>query len=273
MNTSKIRDYYVKEKIGSGAYGIVYRAMKQNDKSNYVIKSISLSGLNKVEVESVKQESKVLAKINSTYVVKHFESFIEKNKLIIVMEYCEQGDLSKLIQRQRLKKKPFEEKLIWQYFLQICLGLKYLHDNKILHRDVKTLNVFITGSGQIRIGDLGVAKSLMFTNNANTMVGTPYYLSPEICNEKSYDHKSDVWSLGVLLYELVTLSLPFNANNQGALVLKIIKGEYAEPSTKYSNLTELIRRILVVNPSKRPSIQDILALDGQDLNSGARGYR
>ncbi len=114
--------------------------------------------------------------------VKYFDSFIADNKLNIVMEFCDKGDLSKMLLDHRLASRggtSFPEMKIWKYFLQMCVGLNYIHKSKILHRDIKTMNIFITQEDDIRIGDLGVAKILSQTaNSAHTMVGTPFYLSP-----------------------------------------------------------------------------------------------
>ena len=102
--------------------------------------------------------------------------------------------------------------------------MKYIHDLKILHRDLKTSNIFLTSNGQIKIGDFGISKILQETNeNAQTTVGTPYYLSPEICQNKPYSYKSDVWSLGCILYELCTLRHAFNSSNLLGLVYKIVE--------------------------------------------------
>lgn len=102
-----------------------------------------------------------------------------------------------------------------------------MHTLKVLHRDIKTLNIFLTKDNSVRIGDLGVAKVLSHTANfAKTMVGTPYYLSPELCEEKPYNTKSDVWALGCVLYELCAHRHPFSSANQGALILKIIRGKF-----------------------------------------------
>jgi len=110
--------------------------------------------------------------------------------------------------------RSLEEPKIWKFFIEMCLGLHYLHSFKILHRDIKTINMFLGRGNQIKIGDLGVAKLLSQTNNmAHTIVGTPYYLSPELCEEKPYNHKSDIWSLGCVLYELCSFRHPFEANN------------------------------------------------------------
>ena len=124
----------------------------------------------------------------------------------------------------------------------MCIGLEYLHKNKVLHRDIKTLNMFLSKEEDIRIGDLGVAKVLEDTTNfAHTMVGTPYYLSPEMCEQKPYNEKSDIWALGCIMYELATYKHPFDATNQGALILRILKGRFTPIPTTYSvDLAELI---------------------------------
>jgi len=110
--------------------------------------------------------------------------------------------------------RPLEESRIWRFFIEMSLGLRYLHSNKILHRDIKTANMFLGKDYKIKVGDLGVAKLLSQTQNmAFTVVGTPYYLSPELCEEKPYNHKSDIWSLGCVLYELCTYRHPFDAKN------------------------------------------------------------
>ena len=157
--------------------------------------------------------------------------------------------------------RPLEEKKIWKFFIEMCLGLRYLHQNKILHRDIKTTNMFLGKEDKIKVGDLGVAKLLNQTQNmAHTIVGTPYYLSPELCEEKPYNHKSDIWSLGCVLYELCTFRHPFEAKNQGSLIMKIVRGQYPAISTKYSeDLRDMVSSLLTKDYRKRPAIVDILA--------------
>lgn len=142
----------------------------------------------------------------------------------------------------------------------MCLGIQYLHANRILHRDIKTINMFLAKNDTIKIGDLGVARELnQSANMAHTVVGTPYYLSPELCEEKPYNNKSDIWSLGCVLYELCTLRHPFEAQNQGALILKILRGKYNPiPSTYSRSLHELVDKLLIKDYRKRPTIEDIL---------------
>ena len=152
--------------------------------------------------------------------------------------------------------RQLEESKIWKFFIEMSLGLHYLHSFKILHRDIKTINMFLGKDNQIKIGDLGVAKVLNQTNNmAHTIVGTPYYLSPELCEEKPYNHKSDIWSLGCVLYELCTFKHPFEASNQGALILKIMKGRFNSISSFYSSdLKQLTENLLEKNQVKRPGL-------------------
>lgn len=151
-----------------------------------------------------------MSKLENKYIVKMYESFTSDMKINIIMEFCENGDLGLLLKRQ-MGRSLAEEK-IWKFFIEMCLGIQYLHLNRILHRDIKTINMFLTKDDMIKIGDLGVAKMLNQTANmAHTVVGTPYYLSPELCEEKPYNNKSDIWSLGCVLYELCTLKHPFEA--------------------------------------------------------------
>lgn len=120
-------------------------------------------------------------------------------------------------------------------FTQICLAIKHIHDRKILHRDLKSQNVFMTRSGIAKLGDFGIAKVLSSTaDNAKTIVGTPYYLSPEIIENKPYNFKSDIWSLGVLLYEMCALKPPFNGASLHILALQIVRGVYQPLPAHYS---------------------------------------
>ena len=155
--------------------------------------------------------------------------------------------------------RSLNEAKIWKFFIEMSLGLHYLHANKILHRDIKTINMFLGKDDKVIIGDLGVAKLLNQTANmAHTVVGTPYYLSPELCEEKPYNHKSDVWSLGCVLYELCTFKHPFEANNQGALILKIVRGKFSPISSHYSkDLRDLTELLLLKDHKKRPSLDTL----------------
>ena len=254
-----IGDYIIISKLGTGSYGIVYKVKKKNKNNIYVIKQISFDNLSSKQIFEVKQEAKILSSINSIYVVKYYDSFEENNCLNIVMEYCDGGDLSAFLNNNKKTKILLKEDLVWTLFLKITIGLAAIHNLKILHRDLKTLNIFLTKELDIKIGDLGVAKILTHTKFAKTFIGTPYYLSPEICEDRPYNDKSDVWALGCILYELCTYRHPFEAKSQGALILKILKSQPTPIHNYYSNdLQELIYTLLEKDEEIRPSCNDIL---------------
>ena len=256
-----LKNYTIIKELGKGTYGVVYKAKKNNDNNIYVIKQISLEGLNQSQKNEVKLESKILKSIQSKYVVKYYESFEEDNKLNIVMEFCECGDLNEFIEMQKKSKHLLKEDIIWKFFIKITLGLADIHKLKILHRDLKSLNIFLKQENDVRVGDLGVAKVLNNTFFAKTFIGTPYYLSPEICEDKPYNDKSDVWALGCILYELCTYKHPFTARSQGGLILKILNS-YPDPIYHgYSEeLKNLINIIFDKDFEKRPSCLDILKM-------------
>ena len=257
-----IKDYIIKERLGIGAFGIVYKVLKKTNNNIYVIKQVPLFGLTPKQISDVKLEAKILSSVKSIYIVRYYDSFEENNYLNIVMEYCDGGDLSQFIEKNKGKNKLLDEDIIWTIFLKITIGLATLHKSKILHRDLKSLNIFLTKDLDIKIGDFGVAKILTQTGFAKTIIGTPYYLSPELCDEQPYNDKSDVWALGCILYELCTYNHPFNAKCQASLILKIIQTTPEPINKDYSeNLQKLINIILDKNYLTRPSCFDILNMD------------
>lgn len=209
----------------------------------------------------IMQEAKILESLNHPNII-HFKELIIDNQneyLHIVMEYADGGDMNQKIKMQ--KGKHFTESQILNWFSQICQAIKYLHETKkIIHRDIKSSNIFLTRSNQIKLGDFGIAKCLNKSmGKAYTVVGTPYYFSPEIINNEPYDFKSDIWALGILLYEMCMLKLPFDSNNIAQLYIKIIKGVYQPISGEYSKeLKLLIGSMLRVNSIKRPKIMEII---------------
>ncbi len=159
------------------------------------------------------------------------------------------------------KGRFFSENQIIDWFTQLCLAMKHIHDRKILHRDIKSQNVFLTKNGLIKLGDFGIAKCLDTTlQQAKTFIGTPYYLSPEMVQNLPYSFKSDVWSMGILVYEMCALKMPFDGLSIADLSLKIIKGIYTPIPNNFSKeLKMLVNSLLNVDPTKRPSINDILS--------------
>ncbi|XP_064441350.1 serine/threonine-protein kinase Nek1 isoform X9 [Mirounga angustirostris] len=201
----RIMEKYVRlQKIGEGSFGKAILVKSTEDGRQYVIKEINISRMSSKEREESRREVAVLANMKHPNIVQYRESFEENGSLYIVMDYCEGGDLFKRINAQ--KGILFQEDQILDWFVQICLALKHVHDRKILHRDIKSQNIFLTKDGTIQLGDFGIARVLNSTVElARTCIGTPYYLSPEICENKPYNNKSDIWALGCVLYEMCTL--------------------------------------------------------------------
>lgn len=263
MSGSYYQKYEEIESIGSGNFGSVQLIREKKTNENWVSKKISLSKLKEDQQISALQEANLLKSLDNPHIVKYKDSYIEKGNLIIIMENCEEGDLQKHIKICKKKKQKFPEELILNWFLQILFGLKYVHELKILHRDLKSSNMFLSSNGLVKIGDFGISKILDKTQeNAETVVGTPYYLSPEICQNIPYDYKSDVWSLGCILYELCTLKHPFLSQNLLGLVNKIVHERPKSIPKVYSReLQQLIFCLLEKDMDKRLSIDQILELD------------
>nr|KAF6401876.1 NIMA related kinase 1 [Rousettus aegyptiacus] len=252
-------DKYVRlQKIGEGSFGKAILVKSTEDGKQYVIKEINISRMSNKEREESRREVAVLANMKHPNIVQYRESFEENGSLYIVMDYCEGGDLFKRINAQ--KGILFQEDQILDWFVQICLALKHVHDRKILHRDIKSQNIFLTKDGTIQLGDFGIARVLNSTVElARTCIGTPYYLSPEICENKPYNNKSDIWALGCVLYEMCTLKHAFEAGNMKNLVLKIISGSFPPVSLHYSyDLRSLLSQLFKRNPRDRPSVNSIL---------------
>ncbi|XP_075842934.1 serine/threonine-protein kinase Nek1 isoform X4 [Microtus pennsylvanicus] len=246
------------QKIGEGSFGKAVLVKSTEDGRHYVIKEINISRMSGKERQESRREVAVLANMKHPNIVQYKESFEENGSLYIVMDYCEGGDLFKRINAQ--KGALFQEDQILDWFVQICLALKHVHDRKILHRDIKSQNIFLTKDGTVQLGDFGIARVLNSTVElARTCIGTPYYLSPEICENKPYNNKSDIWALGCVLYELCTLKHAFEAGNMKNLVLKIISGSFPPVSLHYSyDLRSLLSQLFKRNPRDRPSVNSIL---------------
>ncbi|XP_063691755.1 serine/threonine-protein kinase Nek1-like isoform X4 [Bolinopsis microptera] len=255
--------YTVIRHIGEGSFGKALLVKSKRDGKKYVIKQIGISKMTQKEKDEARKEVSVLAKMNHPNIVSYQDSFEEKGSLSIVMDYCEGGDMFNTINQQ--KGQLFSEEQILDWFAQTCLAIKHVHDRKILHRDIKSQNIFLTsvdGKLTIKLGDFGISRVLRNTAElARTCIGTPYYLSPEICENRPYNNKSDVWALGCVLYELATLKHAFEAGNMKNLVMKIVRGNYPPVSTRYSrNLRGLISKLFERAPSARPSINAILRM-------------
>jgi NIMA (never in mitosis gene a)-related kinase 1/4/5 len=249
--------------LGKGSYGSVYLVKDIDKDIYYADKRIKLMGRNHYEKNSILNEIRLLSCHNSPHIIKLYDVYITTNTLHLITEYAAKGDLSKIVKRYRRTGKYFTEDKIKSYLFQICMGIQYLHQNNIMHRDIKSANIFMTKKYSIKIGDVGIIKVLSPTvDYTRTKIGTPYYMSPEVYKHQRYNSKTDVWSIGVLLYEMMTLKLPYDANNMAQLQNKISNENwYLEDKyrSKFSNgLCDILTNMLNTNPAKRYTLTEVL---------------
>ncbi|XP_024146817.1 serine/threonine-protein kinase Nek2 [Oryzias melastigma] len=264
---SCVDDYEVLYTIGSGSYGRCQKIKRKSDGKILVWKELDYGTMAESEKQMLVSEVNLLRELKHPNIVRYYDRIIDRRKttLYIIMEYCEGGDLSCLISRCIKERKYLEEQFILRVMVQLSLALKECHrrcDGRatILHRDLKPANIFLDANQNVKLGDFGLARILNHdTSFAKTFVGTPYYMSPEQINRMSYNEKSDIWSLGCLLYELCALSPPFTAYNQKELAEKIREGKFRRIPFRYSEeLNSLISRMLNLKDYLRPSVESIL---------------
>ena len=252
--------FEILEKLGDGAYSVVYKVRRKEDSKIYALKKVRLQNLSEKEKENSLNEVRILASVKSTFVISYKEAFIDENEksLCIVMEYADKGDLYQKICQFKKMGCLIDEVDVWRIFIQMTKGLKALHDLKILHRDLKSANIFLFSDGSAKIGDLNVSK-VAHKGLGYTQTGTPYYASPEVWRDEPYDIKSDIWSLACVTYEMIALHPPFRAENMEALYNKVIKCQYGKISDRYSSdISEIIKLLLKVKSKDRPTCGQIL---------------
>ena len=233
QNLSK---YKIINKLGEGSFGKVYKVQNKIDKNIYVIKSINIKSKTQEGLKTIENEALILKQINSEYIVKYVDSFIDSEHFNIVMEYCDNKDLKSFINTHKNNNELINEEVIYNIILDICYGIKEIHSKNLIHRDLKPENLFISKDYKIKIGDFGISKQLINTvNYANTNKGTYNYMAPEIINGEKHNKKVDIWSLGCILYELLTLNLCFGCAFIGGLIQDINKNNHGTIDTNIYN--------------------------------------
>jgi serine/threonine protein kinase len=257
-------EFVVEALLGKGSYGSAYRARRIRDGVVCAVKRVCMDGMSADDLRETLNEVKVLQSLHHPFVIEMQSCFLTSKHLNIVMPLADCGDLSSFIKNQ--KGSALAEADVLMLFTQICCALKHVHDRKILHRDIKSANILlctgVRGNLEAKLADFGIARVLHGTMElASTAVGTPYYMSPELCKNESYDAKSDVWALGCLLYEMCTQKNPFTGANFSGLALKILRGKYPPlPSSYTRQMSLLVSMMLEVDAQKRPSVSQILKL-------------
>ena len=254
-----LNDFILGKDLGKGAFGSVRIVTRKKDKKVYAMKSVSIGKLDNKEKEAALNEVRILASLNHPNIIGYKDAFYDDNSksLNIVMEYADDGDISHKIKENIRRRLRFEESTLWEWIIQILEGLKYLHDNKIMHRDLKCANIFLMKNGQLKIGDLNVSK-LAKNNMAKTQTGTPFYLAPEIWKDLPYDYKCDIWSVGCIIYELCTSRPPFRGTSLKELCHNVMTGYYLPISGFSNDMREIISKMLIVDPKRRYSTDELL---------------
>ncbi|EXJ72265.1 NEK protein kinase [Cladophialophora psammophila CBS 110553] len=278
--------YEVKEIIGRGAFGIIRKVRRKQDGHILCRKEINYLKMSQKERDQLHAEFSILASLSHPNIVGYFhrEHLRQTQELYLYMEYCGGGDLGCVIKELKRKNEYAKEEFVWRIFSQLVTALYRCHygmdppepgsdfsrrndtrplgkGKMILHRDLKPENIFLGEDQSVKLGDFGLSKIMQSHDFASTYVGTPFYMSPEICAAEKYTLYSDIWSLGCIMYELCTKEPPFNANSHLQLVQRIRKGDFKPIPAIYSkDLSNVIANCLKTNPMHRPDTSSLLTV-------------
>ncbi|XP_072031366.1 serine/threonine-protein kinase Nek9-like isoform X2 [Amphiura filiformis] len=246
--------------LGKGAFGEAVLYRKTEDNSLVVWKEVDLTRCSDKAKRDTQNEIDILSLLAHANIIMYYNHFVDEQSLFIEMEYANGGTLYEKIVQQN--DNLFGEEIVIWYFFQIASAIAHIHGQGILHRDIKTLNIFLTKSGLIKLGDFGISKQVGADAMAETVVGTPYYMSPELVRGQAYNTKSDMWSVGCVLFEILTLKRSFDASNPLKLVWGIVQKEIEmdDIDNSYSEaIKRMVKELLSKNPEKRPSAEEIVS--------------
>ena len=293
----KVDDFEILQVLGQGSFGFVAKVKSLINHKIYAMKQLDFSTLKdkKVILLSI-NETKLLSELNHPLIVKYYKSIKEKEKLYIIMEFMNNGDLGGLMKAHKTLEKPIEEEKLYQIFIQAMKSLAFIHSKNLIHRDIKPENLFISVDGIVKLGDFGVSATIVnkneknknykyindYNNNNNnmfkgsiigevicnqTVVGTPPFMSPEMINELNYDLKTDVYSMGVTFFELCFWHLPRTPTINFDGGIKLNDEPIKNNKNYYSNeLINIIYKMIEIDKNKRPDSATVLNLLNNEFN-------
>ncbi|KAK4419022.1 Serine/threonine-protein kinase ATG1c [Sesamum alatum] len=256
----EVGDYMVGKQIGAGSFSTVWHARHRVHGTEVAIKEIVTARLSPKLQESLKSEIFILKRINHPNIIRLHDMIEEPGKMYIILEYCKGGDLSIYIQQSQGRVPEATAKHFMQ---QLAEGLKVLRENNLIHRDLKPQNLLLSADGDnsiLKIADFGFARSLQPRGLAETLCGSPLYMAPEIMQLQKYDAKADLWSVGAILYQLVTGKTPFTGSNQIHLLQNIIRSTDLQFPPEAKDLSphcmDLCKKLLRRNPVERLTFEE-----------------
>jgi len=246
--------------LGSGEFGVV-DLYKDNELDKYVaVKKINLEGMSQAGKNKVKQEVDYMNSVKTPTIIVFYSSTVENDVRYIYLEFAKDGTLESKIRDYKLKGESFKFETVLDWLIEILIAIFSLNKNNMMHRDIKSENMLLTEDGICKLSDLGISR--VVDEQQKTLCGTPYYVSPEIASGLDYDYNSDIWSLGIVLYEIITGLKPFDKPNPSELYQSIINDDYKSlPTDTDPRLVFLVNFMLRKNPQKRATLDDLLIQD------------
>ena len=254
-----MEDYTLESELGHGAFGVAFLALRNSDRRQCVVKRIKMREMSKRDALAAEREVTVMQKVAHPNIIGYYDSFVSQENMHIVMEYADGGTLYTVL-RSALHTGPLAESSVLAYFAQLLAAVRCLHQNHILHRDLKSPNVFLTSDNMVKLGDFGLSRVLASNSFAKSTVGTVPQLSPELCKGKPYGTECDVWALGCLLYEMTHRRNAFKEHSLPATVMKIMRGDFALDATQpYSDaIVRIIEGCLEVSTERRSTLDELV---------------